>query len=209
MSNMTQAEVDRYRAGVQRFLLYAEEVFRSHDKPLWISSSTLLGWLRQCDIIEYARDVDFGAFAGDFDSEAVERLIWHFSAIGDLPIVHWKGRVNDSLELAFVDVENQVKMDLYFFYEDRSTMTMWNGNTDAGTRAKFRYDFPVFRLCTASLTNILVHVPCDAVRYAESIYGSAWRTPTTVWDWRTSPHNVVPNGYWSESERGDAIRIYL
>ena len=45
-------------------------------------------------------------------------------------------KVEDSFELSFRTVENDVKLDIFFFYEE--TDHMWNGGTQARTGRKFK-----------------------------------------------------------------------
>lgn len=44
--------------------------------------------------------------------------------------------MDDSLELSFLS--GDVKLDIFFFYEDRDLM--WNGGTQAKSGKKFKYE---------------------------------------------------------------------
>lgn len=46
-------------------------------------------------------------------------------------------QVEDSLELSFLS--DDVKLDIFFFYEDGDII--WNGGTQAKSGRKFKYDF--------------------------------------------------------------------
>ena len=54
------------------------------------------------------------------------------------PVINFRCllQVTDSYELSFK--AGEVKLDLFFFYEEGDTM--WNGGTDAVTGDKLKYD---------------------------------------------------------------------
>ena len=74
-------------------------------------SGTLLGWYRQCDVITYSGDVDFGIFIHEYDA----RLIAEFQRAG-LELLHLFGKTTDSFELSFAFAD--MKLDLFFFYRE-------------------------------------------------------------------------------------------
>lgn len=165
--------------------------------PFWLSSGTLLGYYRQCDFIVYSGDVDIGIWADDYRPEIIEV----FSS-NNLPLIHWFGRPNDSLELSFVS--GDLKLDIFFFYRDQ---VYWNGGTQARTGLKFKYDFPKFRLCWTEFLGLLLKVPCETEEYIEANYGKDWAKPVKTWDWKASPPNVRPNGQWEAHEWAETIRL--
>lgn len=168
--------------------------------PFWISSGTLLGWFRQCDVIPYSLDVDIGVFIKDHESELRNKLE-HSS----LKLEHKFGKIEDSLQYA-IDM-GKVKLDIFFFYEDPSGK-VWNGGTDYETGEKFKYLFDKFTLCWAALKGKKVRVPCDTEKYIEANYGTNWFTPIKVWNWRKSPPNVSPNGEWQDDELSEVIQLW-
>ncbi|PNJ72632.1 FKTN isoform 5, partial [Pongo abelii] len=120
-------------------------------------------WYRQCNIIPYSKDVDLGIFIQDYKSD----IILAFQDAG-LPLKHKFGKVEDSLELSFQG-KDDVKLDIFFFYEE--TDHMWNGGTQAKTGKKFKYLFPKFTLCWTEFVDMKVHVPCETLEYIEANYG--------------------------------------
>ncbi|NP_001350055.1 ribitol-5-phosphate transferase FKTN isoform 2 [Mus musculus] len=122
-----------------------------------------------------------------------------------LPLKHKFGKVEDSLELSFQG-KNDVKLDIFFFYEEADHL--WNGGTQARTGKKFKYLFPKFTLCWTEFVDIKVHVPCETVDYIEANYGKTWKIPIKTWDWKSSPPNVQPNGIWPISEWDEVIQLY-
>ncbi|XP_072227623.1 ribitol-5-phosphate transferase FKTN-like isoform X1 [Leuresthes tenuis] len=157
------------------------------------------GWFRQCGVISYSRDVDIGIFITDFRSD----IIAAFADAG-LSLKHKFGKVADSLELSFLS--SDVKLDVFFFYEDGGVL--WNGGTQARSGRKFKYVFPRFTLCWAELLELKVRVPCETLDYVMANYGATWSVPVRSWDWKSSPSNVQENGVWPLDEWAELIQVY-
>ncbi|XP_049651237.1 ribitol-5-phosphate transferase FKTN isoform X1 [Accipiter gentilis] len=141
----------RYREARAFFQLYPDDAsldaveFRKKAKSLlhlaaltlnnlgvnfWLSSGTCLGWYRQCNVIPHSKDVDLGVFIRDYKAD----IIPAFQKAG-LPLKHKFGKVEDSLELSFQG-EDDVKLDIFFFYEEDDHI--WNGGTQAKSGKKFK-----------------------------------------------------------------------
>ncbi|XP_046387757.1 fukutin-like [Ischnura elegans] len=196
----------------------AKTILDGLDVPFWISSGTCLGYFRQCDIIPHAKDVDIGIFAKDFKKQIVPAFVARGMALK-----HHFGRLNDSLELSFLDLSSGVKLDLFFFYEGKAgenhriktdtssayrNKIIWNGGTQAKTGKKFKYIFPPISLCWTEFLALKVRIPCNTLDYILANYGHDWKVPVSVWDWKSSPPNVIPNGEWPQSEWPEVIRVY-
>ncbi|CAJ1069819.1 fukutin isoform X1 [Xyrichtys novacula] len=188
-----------FRRKVKSLLHLAAQTLAQLDVPFWLSSGTCLGWFRQCSIISYSRDVDIGIFVVDFRPD----IISAFRNAG-LTLKHKFGKVEDSLELSFL--RDDIKLDIFFFYEDRDIV--WNGGTQAKSGRKFKYVFPRFSLCWAELLDLKVRVPCDTLDYVTANYGSTWSVPVRSWDWKSSPSNVQENGVWPAAEWEELIQVY-
>lgn len=167
----------------------------------WLSSGTCLGWFRQCDIIPHSKDVDIGIWIKDYNP----LLISEFKKSG-LLLKHKFGRIEDSFELSFRTVEDYVKLDIFFFYEEKDYM--WNGGTQARTGKKFKYIFPIFTLCWTELFGLKARVPCETEAYVLANYGKDWHIPIKEWNWKESPPNVRENGQWDEKDWGEVIQLY-
>ncbi|XP_054218326.1 ribitol-5-phosphate transferase FKTN isoform X6 [Homo sapiens] len=125
-------EAVAFRKSAKELLQLAAKTLNKLGVPFWLSSGTCLGWYRQCNIIPYSKDVDLGIFIQDYKSD----IILAFQDAG-LPLKHKFGKVEDSLELSFQG-KDDVKLDVFFFYEE--TDHMWNGGTQAKTGKKFKYE---------------------------------------------------------------------
>ncbi|XP_029371561.1 ribitol-5-phosphate transferase FKTN isoform X1 [Echeneis naucrates] len=192
------AAVD-FRRKAKSLLQVATRTLAHLNIPFWLSSGTCLGWFRQCSVISYSRDVDIGIFIADFRPDIVAA----FRDAG-LSLKHKFGKVEDSLELSFLS--DDVKLDVFFFYEDGDVF--WNGGTQAKSGRKFKYIFPRFSLCWAELLDLKVRVPCETLEYVTANYGASWSVPVRGWDWKSSPSNVKENGVWPLSEWEEVIQVY-
>ncbi|KAM4527523.1 ribitol-5-phosphate transferase FKTN isoform 3-T3 [Odontesthes bonariensis] len=195
----SSAAAVEFRRKVKALLHLAARTLAGLDVPFWLSSGTCLGWFRQCGVISYSRDVDIGVFIADFRSD----IIAAFADAG-LSLKHKFGKVADSLELSFLS--GDVKLDVFFFYEDGDVL--WNGGTQARSGRKFKYVFPRFSLCWAELLELKVRVPCETLDYVTANYGPAWSVPVRTWDWKSSPSNVQENGVWPPDEWAELIQVY-
>ncbi|XP_058550651.1 ribitol-5-phosphate transferase FKTN [Neofelis nebulosa] len=155
-------EAMAFRKSAKELLQLAARTLKKLGVRFWLSSGTCLGWYRQCNIIPYSKDVDLGIFIQDYKSD----IISAFQDVG-LPLKHKFGKVEDSLELSFQG-KDDVKLDIFFFYEE--TDHMWNGGTQAKTGKKFKYLFPKFTLCWTEFVDMKIHVPCETIDYIEANY---------------------------------------
>ncbi|XP_061192581.1 ribitol-5-phosphate transferase FKTN-like [Saccostrea echinata] len=192
-------EAQRFQRKARQLLVKGKEVLDNLGVRFWLSSGTCLGWFRQCDIISYSKDVDFGIWIKDHKPEIIDAM-----ERAGLPLKHVFGKVSDSYELSFK--AGEVKLDIFFFYEEGDTM--WNGGTDASSGEKLKYVFPKFDLCWTLLLDIRVRVPCPTQPYIEANYGKQWDIPVKSWDWKSNAFNVRPNGVWPKSEWKEVIQVY-
>lgn len=195
--NETPDEV-RFKHKAWKLLAKAKTILDQLNTPFWLSSGTLLGFYRQCDIIAWAMDVDIGIFIENYKPNLIEE----FERKG-LRLSHKFGKVSDSFELSFKDED--IKLDIFFFYTEGATM--WNGGTQARTGKKFKYIFPAFTMCWTEFLDLKVRIPCQTEEYIRANYGLSWFTPVKKWDWKASPSNVRDNGVWPESERSQVIVV--
>lgn len=188
-----------FRRKVRTLLQISVQTLGQIQVPFWISSGTCLGWLRQCGVISYSRDVDIGVFIRDFRPDMVQVLTQ-----AGLRLKHRFGKVEDSLELSFV--LDDVKLDIFFFYDEGDVI--WNGGTQARTGRKFKYVFPRGALCWTEFLELKVRVPCQTLDYVRANYGDGWSVPTATWDWKTSPSNVMENGVWPADQWEELIQVF-
>lgn len=195
----TSEEAVHFQRKARQLISTAKNVLDNLDIRFWISSGVTLGWFRQCDIIPYSQDVDLGIWIKDYKPEMVQA----FEKAG-LPLRFLFGKVEDSYQMAFLSGE--VKLDIFFFYEDATSM--FNAATVTETGEKLKYIFPKFNLCWTTLLDLKVRVPCPTQPYIEANYGNNWSTQIKTWDWKSSAPNVRHNGYWPKDQWEKVIQMY-
>ena len=200
-SRDTSNEANEFREAAANALKLIKSRLDAYGIPFWLSSGTLLGWFRQCDFIPYSIDVDVGVFIKDHTSDLLKEL-----QASALRLDHKFGKVSDSLQYTF-DI-GKVKLDIFFFYEDKVIKKYWNGGTDYSTGEKFKYWFDKFTLCWTEFYDMKVRVPCDTELYIKANYGPDWFKPVKHWEWNKSPPNVVPNGEWEDDELDEVIQLW-
>ena len=188
-----------FRIKATQILTIVVDVLSRLGVRFWLSSGTCLGWYRQCDFITHSKDVDIGIWIKDYNPSIIEE----FKSRG-LNLKHLFGKLTDSFELSFAI--NDLKLDIFFFYED--AQYMWNGGTQVKTGKKFKYLFPKFTLCWTTINELIVRVPCDTHEYILANYGEKWNELVKTWDWKASPPNVRENGEWANSERKQVIQMF-
>ncbi|XP_075216577.1 ribitol-5-phosphate transferase FKTN-like [Lycorma delicatula] len=191
----------RFRHRAWKLLAKAKSVFELIGIEFWLNSGTLLGYVRECGIISYSKDVDIGVMAESYTETLHSSMTLHgFHLLIQL------GKPQDSFELSFTD-KSGIKLDIFFFYKNPNG-SFWNGGTQVKSGRKFKYTFPPFELCWTIFQGLKVRIPCNTEQYIEANYGPDWFTPVTEWDWKTSPFNVQPNGQWPEEEWPQVIQVY-
>ncbi|CAL1293505.1 unnamed protein product [Larinioides sclopetarius] len=191
-------EAEVFRSKAFKLLSKAKMLLDRLKVPFWLSSGTCLGFFRECGFISYSKDVDIGIWIKDYKPEIISAFSTH-----DIPLTHSFGKVEDSFELSFRD--NDLKLDIFFFYDEETYV--WNGGTQARTGKKFKYVFPKFQLCWTEFLEMKVRVPCQTEEYIKANYGPKWFEPVKVWDWKSSPPNVLENGQWPFEEWPEVIQL--
>ncbi|PIK59559.1 putative fukutin-like [Apostichopus japonicus] len=190
---------ERFRSNAKDILIAGAAVLDELGIPFWLSSGTCLSWFRECRIIGHSLDVDFGMKIEDYSVRLIPAM-----EMAGLMLVHQFGKRSDSYELSFV--KDQLKLDIFFFYEEGNTL--WNGGSDTSTGEKYKYIFPWFDLCWTEFIGIKVRVPCQTLSYVEANYGKSWNTKVTSWNWKSSPPNVIPNGQWPKEEWPEVMQVF-
>lgn len=192
-------EAQRFKRNARQIIARAKQYLDDLGIPFWLSSGTCLGWFRQCDMITYSKDVDFGIFIKNYKPELVSAF-----ERGGFFLKHVFGKVSDSYELSFQ--AGDIKLDLFFFYEEEDYM--WNGGTHHETGQKYKYIFPKFTMCWTIFLELKVRVPCPPEPYIEANYGKNWMEPVKEWEWNKSPPNVRENGIWPKEEWNEVIQVF-
>ncbi|XP_054707245.1 ribitol-5-phosphate transferase FKTN-like isoform X2 [Uloborus diversus] len=169
----------------------------------WIWSGTMLGWHRQCDIIPYTSDVDFGAWADEVDD--VDELLKMFSSDNKPYKIRERYGIPER-GLEFNLNCHGLRVDVFFLYPES------NGTWYAGHRPSkgyyFKYHHPSFTLCSCDLLGEKVTVPCETEKCISAEYGPEWMKPVSSWNYESSIKNRGPNIYWPKELEGKTYTGY-
>lgn len=169
-------------------IFFFKEMMKDFRMPFWMSSGTLLGWYRQCNVISYTTDIDFGAdsrFAVDVTEARMRQ-----NQFGFKPLYIW-GLVSKGYEYSLI--RGGYKADLFFVYPAEDGKVAIFGHTKTSFN---RYFYPKFDLCTGQLRGIRINVPCNTKELLQLEYGEEWSQPVSKWNYITSPRNRGPTEYW-------------
>jgi len=169
-------------------IYYFKEMMKDYKMPFWMSSGTLLGWYRQCNIISYTTDIDFAADSRFASEEMTKNLMGNKY---NFKFVYVWGIVQNGYEYSMI--RGGYKADLFFVYPAEDNKVAIFGHTRSSYN---RYFYPKFDLCTGQLRGVRLNVPCNAKDLLELEYGKDWVKPVSSWNYISSPQNKGPTEYW-------------
>ncbi|GFU06262.1 fukutin [Trichonephila clavipes] len=145
----------------------------------------IISWFRECGVISYTTDVDFGMWADDVSS--VEELI------------------------EIIKKNNPLKLKGRFGF-DRGHQS-GGLRTSSGPRENFavgskRVIYPPFTLCSADLLGEKVLVPCNTEKIITTEYGPNWTERIREWDWTSSFCNKGPEIYWDSNRKKNVYQFF-
>lgn len=142
------------------------------EVPIMLAYGSLLGWYRQCDYIVHSKDMDTTMFVSDFSQELFREL-W-FSTV--LRIYVRLGTLEEGLEFRSFGA-NTVWFDLFLMYPADKNYYTYMIHTILLELHRSTYPM-LTEICTADLLGVLVHIPCDPMKYITAEYGpSNWYAP--------------------------------
>ena len=141
-------------------------------------AGTLLGAMREADIIEHDEDTDLGLMPGTDTTHIHAALV---EAGYNLPAVY--GAPDDGYEMCFV--KDGVKTDLFCFYETNGTF--WHA-ADGPEKRRLYFHFTPFDLRECYQLGFKGYMPDPPYRYLAENYGCDWSVIKTKWQfWTDAP----------------------
>ncbi len=162
-------------------LLRMKEKLDALNIPFWLAWGTLLGAVRDNDIIPWDRDVDLLIKASDWIPDFCE----HFTDFARCSTVNYAlNRVTNVV--LFSDLPVRIDVILQFYNSDYDAyITLgppcaeWMG----GVMPADKLDNPDY----VEMLGTKFQVPKDPEEVLESIYGPDWRIPDPEQHWKTKP----------------------
>uniref|UniRef100_A0A914VU21 Fukutin n=1 Tax=Plectus sambesii TaxID=2011161 RepID=A0A914VU21_9BILA len=184
-----------------QYLAKIRDFFEQFGAMFFLEGGTLLGWYRDCSIIEHTTDLDV-SIPIEFYTEAFNRSIF----TNDYFRI-WKqyGRVNDSLEfVTFLGPFGQgEKLDIFFNYN------MFNYSVVGGWAPPdylLWFKLPkCIGFCSGDLYGRLFAVPCNIKEWLSATYGDDYMTKQAA-DWErkngtySGPQNAQIIGRYNKSD---------
>ncbi|KAL8621824.1 hypothetical protein ACOMHN_016310 [Nucella lapillus] len=188
-----------FRQSVQQMLAVAAKILDKLGITFWLSSGTLLGWYRQCDVIPYTRDADIEIRIEDYTPTMIQAL-----EEAGLRLMRRLGKIKDCFELTF---KRQFRLDIFFRYEEKNYtyLCMFHPSTFE----KYRYIYPKYSLRWADFGGVKIRVPYPPEDYLVPAYGKEWYKPKPKYNWLRGASNWVKVGAWPKEERVGLKQTFL
>lgn len=144
--------------------------------PYFLSNGTLLGCIRDGDLIPHDSDIDLGVFIEDYKPEILDAFLAKGFVIHGI-----FGTIENGYELS---LRRKVKLDIFFYYkeDDKRVMSVFSGG-------QIKYVYPDFKTIPWTFLGEPVHIPEKYEAYLTAQYGD-WKTPVEVWNYAKDPHNL-------------------
>ncbi|KAL7676085.1 hypothetical protein ACOME3_002341 [Neoechinorhynchus agilis] len=187
--------VNRVNEKILPGIVAIKKQMKSLGKNFFLAGGTLLGWYRQCGIIEQSKDVDFAIF----DSEYNERVPNAFLGGRDMKLALRYG--HPSIPGSEIRLTNgKYVFDLFALYKNSSTDDMLHCIYQAGNHRFVRTITPIKQLCSCDLLGIRLLVTCDPLSYIENEYGKypRWFYPRTNEVWTNLKYEQTFNSTFAE-----------
>jgi hypothetical protein len=155
------------RAALRRLVPAVCRIFEQHNIDYWCDFGTLLGFYRECDIIEGDKDADLSVLASE--TPRILALASVFRACG-YELTDRGGRAGKLIRI--YDVKTRYYVDVYTYVTDGSMLRSVFASPHEDIPARL-----VARRVKASFLGATVRVPEDVAAVLRHRYGPAFNTP--------------------------------
>ncbi len=165
-------------------LVKLKNIFNKINQPYFIMGGTLLGFIREGNIISHDEDVDIGIFTEELNPNLVNILQQNgviFNAImGD------SGNSKNSVEYRFFI--DDIQIDIFCWHKE-AEYCWYSAWWKSGESFKLKFD--TFSISSKIINEETFSIPDSPEHWLEQIYGNDWKTPNKQWHWAASPKNVI------------------
>lgn len=164
-------------------LLGMKQIFDKVGCPFFLIGGTLLGFVRDGEIIPWDKDVDIGVFE-EYESlfekviEVAKQEGWIVDDWGFGRMFGRKGRLTAFYNPKFTDGINLNYLDVFIFYKYKDIF--WHGCLGEDNRYNLLAVFPkeyLNTLSTIKIKNVAFDVPNSPKEYVKYQYGENWKIP--------------------------------
>lgn len=178
-----------------KILKKTKKVLDELDIPFFLSSGTLLGFVRENKFLDHDYDIDIGIFKEDYNPEIINKM-----AEKGLKLYRILGDLENGMELSFrlpdTPIGKHAKIDLFLHYKDNDKI-YWVTYSPPTYEKQIKYQVSNFILKPIKFTDIIVNIPYPTIRYLREHYGTEWYIPIKSrsfggsYDFRTTPKSIV------------------
>jgi galactoside 2-L-fucosyltransferase 1/2 len=143
-------------------------------------AGTLLGYVRDCDIIPTTGDLDFTISNDAFTPANMNRLVAALRVAGFKGPTKVLGNIHEqNIEISFNWRGSNIDIFVEYMYNTTHRYVAYHNSPPDGYWRKIIYrDSPVK---TTIFKDVNVHIPSDMIQRVEDLYGSNWRFPV-LWE---------------------------
>jgi phosphorylcholine metabolism protein LicD len=153
------------------------EILVKNNQPFFLTCGTLLGQYRENKFIDYDTDIDIGIFASLFNSIIIDKILG-----SNLFTLHRRyGNLKDSLEITFIHVKSNIKIDIFLYYEEDITDSYYYSASFLG-KCSFKpggfckWGNHIRGFTEVSFNNNTYTIPSNTDEFLTECYGN-WRIP--------------------------------
>lgn len=157
-----------------------QDIFKRNNKICWLQDGTLLGFIREGNIIAHDSDTDVGMKFEDLSVNLVNDILSE-----KFSIKHIMGYRNDSLIIQLQ--KDLVKIDIFIYY-DLDNTHFYHSAFDKNLQ-RIDYVYKKFNTVTKEFFNYDFIIPEDPMYFIVTKYGNTWNIPNANWDYAYSPLN--------------------
>ena len=169
---------------------------------------SLLGLYRDGQFMDYDKDVDVGVFIDDVAS--LNEFIKEICVRGKFaaPCMVTQPSESHKWNVAIVDIENNVSIDIFFFHKNESNSYESGIYTAGGV---LKWIFKDIKLEQSTIAGNELWAPANIEEHLAEIYGNSWNQKIEVWDSLINCPNLsndsnIPVNYYALQRLYKAIK---
>lgn len=174
-----------------------QDVFKQNNKTCWLQDGTLLGFVREGNIISHDTDTDVGMHYKELDQKLVKDII-----ASGFEIRFVSGYLTESLILQIY--KDKVKIDIFMYY-DIDNEHFYHSAFDKKEK-RIDYVYKKFNTTSKRFFDYDFIIPQDPMEFILTKYGDNWNVPDPTWDYARSPLNHKVHG--GKLNRKEAKEIF-
>lgn len=150
------------------------KVCKELNVPCWLQDGTLLGLIRDGQLIPWDNDADMGCHEENWNPLISEKL------------KELNFKVEDRKGIGPRYTRNNNSVDIFIHRTEPNGLWSWSAFRG---RVEYRFDVPPFQPIEKVFWDEIFLIPENPENWLEIKYGKTWRTPRRRWNYATDPAN--------------------